>query len=99
MHRETRVLGQACKAGLLAALIAALIVSFAPIASAQMGIFQNDAMAQMHCPNDEVVWLDFKKRRYYVRGQRLYERGRSAVFVCKKEAKNSGYKRSRLGLR
>lgn len=80
--------------------IAALAVLLVPSsASAQMGIFQNEMMAQMHCPNDEVVWLDFKKRRYYVRGQRLYERGRSATFACRKEARNSGYKKSRFGLR
>lgn len=80
--------------------IAALAVLFVPSsASAQMGIFQNEAMAKMHCPNDEVVWLDFKKRRYYTRGQRQYERGRSATFACRKEARNSGYKKSRFGLR
>lgn len=80
--------------------IAVLAVLFVPSsASAQMGIFQNEAMAKMHCPNDEVVWLDFKKRRYYTRGQRQYERGRSATFACRKEARNSGYKKSRFGLR
>ncbi len=99
MHRKKPVLGHALKAVLLAAFAAALIVSFTPIASAQMGVFQNEAMAQMHCPKDEVVWLDFKKRRYYTRGQRQYERGRSAVYACRKEARRSGYKRSRLGLR
>lgn len=82
------------------ALIASFAFSFSPgSARAQMGIFQNEEMAKMHCPNDEVVWLDFKKRRYYVRGQRLYERGRSGTFACRKEAKNSGYKKSRFGLR
>lgn len=100
MHREKPFLGQALKVFFTAAFVAAFAVSFAPgIASAQMGIFQNEAMARMHCPNDEVVWLDFKKRRYYTRGQRLYERGRSAVYACKHEARRSGYKRSRLGLR
>ena len=99
MQRETPVLVKPLKAVLAVAFVAALTISFAPDASAQMGIFNNEAFAQMHCPNDEVVWLDFKKRRYYTRGQRQYERGRSAVYACKKEARASGYKRSRLGLR
>ena len=99
MHCENPGLGQALKIVLLAAFAVALTVSFAPGASAQMGVFQNEAMALMHCPTDEIVWLDFKKRRYYTRWQRQYERGRSAVYACKKEARASGYKKSRLGLR
>lgn len=100
MHRQEPFLAKALKAIFTAAFVATLIVSFAPgIASAQMSIFDNETFAQLHCPNDEVVWLDFKKRRYYVRGQRQYDRGRSAVYVCRKEARNSGYKKSRLGLR
>lgn len=68
-------------------------------ASAQMAVFQTEQTAQMHCPNDKVVWLDFGKRRYYTSGQKLYARGRTASFVCMKEAKRSGYKKSRLGRR
>lgn len=82
-----------------AVLIAALAVLFAPVGAKAMGIFQTETMAQLHCPNDEVVWLDFKKRRYYTRGQRLYEHGRTGTFACRKEAKSNGYKKSRLGLR
>lgn len=83
-----------------AALLAASVVSFSPSgASAKMTIYQNEALAQLQCPQDEVVWLDFSKRRYYVRGQRLYDRGRTGVFVCRKEARDSGYRRSKLGLR
>ena len=77
-----------------------LAVFFAPHpASAQLAIFQTETMAKMHCPNDQVVWLDFSKRRYYVPGQKLYERGRTATYACRKEAKNSGYKKSRFGRR
>jgi hypothetical protein len=68
-------------------------------ARAQMSIFSMENVAQLHCPGDEVVWLDVKKRRYYTRGQRLYARGRDGVYVCRKEAKRSMYKKSRLGLR
>jgi hypothetical protein len=99
MNCQRQFLAKTLKAVSAAAFVTVLIVSFAPTARAQMGIFNSETMALMHCPNDEVVWLDFKKRRYYTRGQRQYERGRSAVYACKKEARASGYKRSKLGLR
>jgi len=85
---------------LFAAVFVTLAVLLAPIsASAQLAIFSTETMASLHCPNDEVVWLDFQKRRYYVRGQKLYERGRDATYACRKEAKRSGYKKSRFGRR
>jgi hypothetical protein len=68
-------------------------------ANAQLAIFSTEMTAQLHCPNDQVVWLDFKKRRYYTRGQKLYARGRDATYACLKEAKRSGYKKSRFGRR
>jgi hypothetical protein len=43
---------------------------------------QTEMQAQQHCPNDTVVWLDFRKRIYYVKGQRLYAQGRTGTFVC-----------------
>ena len=68
-------------------------------AFAQMSIFQAPMFAQMHCPSDKVVWLDFKKRRYYSEGQRLYGKGRDGLFVCREEARRNGYRRSLLGRR
>src|SRR5690348_7453293 len=32
--------------------------------------FRYEEQAQRHCPGDSVVWLDFRKRRYYVHGQK-----------------------------
>ncbi len=64
-----------------------------------LGLFRVEGQAQMHCPNDTVVWLDLKKRTYYLQGQRLYGRGRTAVFACRKEARRNGYRRSLLGWR
>jgi hypothetical protein len=76
-----------------------ICTSFSNPALAQMSIFQTAMFAQMHCPNDKVVWLDFTKRRYYSEGQRLYGKGRTGSFVCKEEARKSGYRRSLLGRR
>jgi len=61
--------------------------------------FRYEAQAQRHCPGDTIVWLDFKKGRYYVKGQRRYASGYTGSFVCRNEARYSGYPRSPLGLR
>jgi hypothetical protein len=81
---------------LVTALAAA---SHANEASAQLSLFQTEAQAQQHCPNDTVAWVDFQKRIYYVAGQRLYAQGRTGTFVCRNEARRSGYRRSVLGRR
>jgi hypothetical protein len=61
--------------------------------------FRNEAQAQRHCPGDMIVWLDFRTGRYYLKGQRRYASGYTGSFVCRNEARNSGYRRSPLGLR
>ena len=45
------------------------------------------------------VWLDFAKGIYYGKGQKRYARGFDGSFVCRDEARSSGYRRSLLGLR
>ncbi|HMM87961.1 hypothetical protein [Bradyrhizobium sp.] len=61
--------------------------------------FRYEAQAQRNCPGDEVVWLDFKRERYYTKNQKRYGLGFNGSFVCLTEARNSGYRRSPLGLR
>jgi hypothetical protein len=61
--------------------------------------FRYEAQAQRHCPFDTIVWLDFRKGIYYFKGQRQYARGFNGSFVCRDEARRSGYRRSLLGLR
>ncbi|MGY0572454.1 hypothetical protein ACTGJ9_016400 [Bradyrhizobium sp. RDM12] len=61
--------------------------------------FRNEAQAQRHCPGDEVVWLDFRLGRYYSQRQKRYGSGFNGSYVCRKEAKSSGFRRSLLGLR
>ena len=61
--------------------------------------FRYQDQAQRHCPGDTVVWLDFKKRRYYLSGQKLYGSGFQGSFVCLQEARRGQYRRSLLGLR
>jgi len=61
--------------------------------------FRNESQAQRHCPGETVVWLDFQKSRYYLKGQRRYGSGYSGSFVCRNEVRDSGYRRSILGVR
>jgi hypothetical protein len=79
--------------------VALVIVLTATDASAQvLTPFRYEYQAQRHCPADTVVWLDFKKRRYYFSSQKLYGSGFHGSFVCLQEARR-GNRRSLLGLR
>jgi len=47
-----------------------------------------------------VVWLDFRKGDLLLpKDKRQYARGFNGSFVCRDEARRSGYRRSLLGLR
>lgn len=61
--------------------------------------FRHEAQAQLHCPGDTVVWLDFRIRQYCFRGRKRSARGFDGSLVCREEARRSGYRRSLLGLR
>jgi site-specific DNA-cytosine methylase len=61
--------------------------------------FRYESQAQRHCPGDVVVWLDFRKEIYYSKRIRGYGQGFTGAFVCQKEARAGGYRRSLLGLR
>jgi hypothetical protein len=61
--------------------------------------FRYESQAQRHCPEDTIVWLDFRRERYYLKGQKRYAWGYTGSFACRKEARDSGYRRSLLGLR
>ena len=43
-----------------------------------------------------MVWLDFKKRKYYLGSQKLYGMSFHGSFVCLQEARRSLYRRSLL---
>jgi hypothetical protein len=61
--------------------------------------FRYEEQAQRHCPDDTVVWLDFRKRRYYSKTQKLYGRGYDGSYVCREEARGSSYRRALIGSR
>ena len=92
-NRITRfcLLGAGAASAVMIAASGALAVPLTP--------FRYQEQAQRHCPTDKVVWLDFRTRRYYSSGQQRYARGLDGSFVCREEARSSGYRRSLLGLR
>lgn len=83
------------------ALAAAMLLGAgeAKVSATPLTPFRYEAQAQRHCPNDQVVWLDFKKGVYYTRTQKRYRQGFDGSFVCLGEARDSFYRRSLLGLR
>jgi hypothetical protein len=44
--------------------------------------FRYEHQAQRHCPHGTVMWVDFKKRKYYSKGQTLYGRGLNGSYGC-----------------
>jgi hypothetical protein len=68
-------------------------------AAVPLNPFRYEAQAQRHCPNDDVVWLDFSRGVYYLKRQKRYGRGASGSYVCREEARASRYRRSLFGVR
>jgi hypothetical protein len=86
-----------CTIGVMTASIVTWNVTIS--VAIQLTPFRYEAQAQRYCPADAIVWLDFRKGIYYSRGQRQYARGFNGSFVCRDEARRSGFRRSLLGLR
>ena len=82
-------------------LLTALIIAGGPtdVAATPLSPFRYEAQAQRHCPHDAVVWLDFRKEIYYFKKQRRYGQGSTGSFICQREARSNGFRRSMLGLR
>ena len=83
------------------AAVSVALILYAPDGAMALPLtpFRYESQAQRHCPQDTVVWLDFKAGRYYLKGQRRYASGLNGSFACRNEARDSGYRRSLLGLR
>ena len=53
-------------------LTALVIGAGTPNATAlPLTVFRYEAQAQRHCPDDTVVWLDFRKEIYYFKHQKI----------------------------
>jgi hypothetical protein len=69
----------------------------APPPSATLTLFQNEAQAQAHCPQDKVVWLNLSSGIYHFKGQRWYANTNHGAFVCEKEADKTGSRATENG--
>ena len=96
-HVSTRLRASWCAMALAAAVVTFLGAS--PADAIPLTPFRYEAQAQAHCPSDSVVWLNFRKRIYYAKGQKRYGLGLDGSFVCRSEARAGGYRRSLLGVR
>ncbi len=80
-------------------LFAVLVIAPSVATALPLTPFRYEAQAQRHCPDDAVVWVDFGKETYYLKRQKRYGRGSTGSFVCRKEARTGGFRRSLLGIR
>lgn len=84
---------------LWARLLLGMVVATSAATALPLTPFRYEAQAQRHCPGDTVVWIDFRNEIYYLKRQRHYGQGSTGSFVCQKEARASGFRRSVLGVR
>jgi hypothetical protein len=68
-----------------------------PPPAATLTLFQNEAQAQAHCPQDTVVWLNLSSGIYHFKGQRWYANTNHGAFVCEKEADKTGSRATENG--
>ena len=52
--------------------------------------YNSTSAAQMHCPDDTVVWLNTNSRVYHFQGERRYGTTKDGAFVCEKDADQAG---------
>ncbi|QQO12418.1 hypothetical protein JJB99_23400 [Bradyrhizobium diazoefficiens] len=82
-----------------APLLLGMVVATSAATALPLTPFRYEAQAQRHCPGDTVVWIDFRNEIYYLKRQRHYGQGSTGSFVCQKEARAGGFRRSVLGVR
>lgn len=59
--------------------------------------FDDESVAQAHCPNDTVVWLNTNSGIYHMPGERWYGATESGSYMCQQEADAAGYRETRNG--
>ncbi|MDX8400284.1 MAG: hypothetical protein R8K20_08560 [Gallionellaceae bacterium] len=62
-----------------------LLLSFVSFPSFALEKFKSEQVAQQHCPEDTVVWLNLRSGRVHAKGKKWYGRTHVGAFVCNKE--------------
>jgi hypothetical protein len=69
-----------------AAAIALLAAAVSPLAHAATNLFATEPAAQQACQNDEVVWVDLDRGRFYHKTQAAFGKGNNGGYACMKAA-------------
>ena len=57
--------------------------------------FADEASAQAHCTNDQVVWLNTRSKIYHEKGTHFYGNTKNGEYACRKEADAAGDRNSK----
>ncbi len=57
--------------------------------------FNDEASAQAHCTNDQVVWLNTRSKIYHEKGTHFYGTTKNGEYACRKEADAAGDRNSK----
>lgn len=78
-------------------LLALVIALFSAQAAYALAQFSTEKEAQMHCPQDTVVWLNLPTMIWHYKGQRYYGNTKHGAYVCEKEAAAEGARATKNG--
>jgi len=60
--------------------------------AAESPLYQFEQQAKLHCPGDDVVWVNLPAGIYNFQGERWYGSTKHGSFACRAEAEQAGYK-------
>jgi hypothetical protein len=63
--------------------------------TAEIPLFQFEGQAQLHCPNDSVIWATAVTGTYDASADRWYGRTGNGAYACLHEAVIAGYRAER----
>ena len=69
----------------------------ADTALAKVPLFQFERQAQLHCPEDSIVWATTSFGTYDLSADRWYGRTSSGAYGCLHEVETAGYRAQRVG--
>ena len=103
MSRPVAALAIVLSAAVLvsSAVVIAELVTNAPraeanVPSATIPLFEFERQAQLHCPDDSIVWATAGTGTYDSGSNRWYGRTSSGAFGCLHDAENAGYRARRV---
>ena len=56
--------------------------------------FPTELAAQEYCKQNRVVWVNLNNKRYYSNRAAQYGRTRNGAYMCAREARSEGFRRS-----